>query len=700
MEHEFAVKGMTCASCAARVEKAVRRVPGVESASVNLATEKAVYVGGAAPEAVFAAVEKIGYHAEAVKEGAKPTIQARKEMANFIVAAALTLPVFIISMFMLKFPYSDWTQMVLTAAVLFYAGREFFAKAILLLRHFSANMDTLIAMGSFAAFGFSAAMLLFAHEEHPHLYFETGAMIVTLILLGRFLEAAAKGRASSAIRELMALRPDAALVRRGGEWTQIPTSEVKVGDVLLVKPGAKIPVDGVVIEGASSVDESMITGESMPAKKEKDSEVTGATINGTGSLTVRAAKIGADTVLARIIRMVEHAQASKAPVQRLVDRVAGIFVPAVIIVAAATFALWMLFNGDIDPSIRAAVAVLVIACPCALGLATPTAIIVGTGAAAKHGILIRNAESLETAHNLNVLVFDKTGTITEGRPRVVEFRNQGGMADALSLIASCESRSEHPLADAIVAYALKKDIDLVEVSEFESTPGAGVAATVNGRRVIAGSRRFLEERGVKVETAGARTEVFAAIDGKLAAVIEVADPVKETSREAVASLRKMGVRAVMASGDNQATARAVASDVGIDEVRAPVRPEEKARLVEELRGEGRVVGMVGDGINDAPALAAADVGFAIGTGTDVAMETAQVTLVKGDIAKVAAAIRLSRATMRTIRQNLFWAFGYNTLAIPVAALGLLHPMLAAGAMALSSVSVVTNSLRLRHAAAD
>ena len=705
-KHEFAVSGMTCASCAARVERAVRRVPGVESAGVNLVLEKAFFTGKASLGDVFAAIERTGYHAELLKEGEerKPAIQARKELINFIIAALLTLPVFVISMFMPRFPFSGWVQFALTAAVLFYAGRGFYIKAITLLRHFSANMDTLIAMGSFAAFGFSAVMLIFPGEENPHLYFETGAMIVTLILLGRFLEARAKGGASSAIRELMSLRPDTALVRRGDEWVETPLAEVRVDDVLLVRPGAKIPVDGVVIGGASAVDESMISGESAPVKKKKGSGVTGATINGTGALTICAVKVGAETVLARIIRMVEQAQASKAPVQRLADRVAGVFVPVVITVAAVTFVLWIVLGGNMDLSIRAAVAVLVIACPCALGLATPTAVMVGTGVAAKQGILIKNAESLELAHKLNVLVFDKTGTITEGRPRVVEFRNPGRMPDdeVLSLAASCESRSEHPLADSITAYAVKRDAALSEPTEFESTTGAGVSAVVRGRSVLVGSREFLGGKGVDVSDVEvpARTAVWVAVDGRAAAVFEIADPVKATSRAAVSSLRGMGVWTIMASGDNEAVARTVARDVGIDEVRAPVLPEDKVRLVKKYHGKGKTVGMVGDGINDAPALAVADVGFAIGTGTDVAMETAHVTLVKGDIAKVATAIRLSRATMRTIRQNLFWAFGYNTLAIPVAALGLLHPMLAAGAMALSSVSVVTNSLRLRHAAAE
>ena len=699
---EFAVQGMTCASCAARVEKAVRKVPGVESVSVNLATETALVAGDAPLDAVFAAIEKIGYHASPLKEGelGRPTIQARREFINFVVAAALSIPVVVISMFGLHFPYSGWVQFALTAVVLFYAGREFFIKTILLLRHFSANMDTLIAMGSFAAFGFSAAMLLSPHEGKPHLYFETGAIIVTLILLGRFLEATAKGRASAAIKELIALQPQVALVKRGENWAQMRVNALHEEDVILVRPGDKIPVDGVVIDGASFVDESMISGESAPVKKEKDSEVIGATINGNGSLTIRATKVGSATVLAHIIRLVEQAQASKAPVQRLADKVAGIFVPAVMLIAAVTFALWLIFNGNIDPAIRASVAVLVIACPCSLGLATPTAVIVGTGVAARKGILIRNAESLELAEKLQVLIFDKTGTITEGKPRVVEFRNLGNAPDAqvLALAASCESRSEHPLAQAVVNYAKKLGAALHEPSGFRSTAGAGVRAVVEGKNILAGNADFLEADGVDLgaATSPATTAVWVAIDGELAALFEIADPVKDSSPEALRALRKMSIATVLASGDNQPTARSVARTVDIDEVRAPVRPEEKAAIVEEFRARGKVVGMVGDGINDAPALAAADIGFAIGTGTDIAIETAEVTLVQGDIAKVATAVQLSRATMRTIRQNLFWAFGYNTLAIPVAAFGLLHPMIAAAAMALSSVSVVTNSLRLRH----
>jgi len=699
---EFAVRGMTCASCVARVEKAIRKVPGVASVSVSLATEKAVVIGDAPLDAVFAAVEKIGYHALPLKEGEqpRPTIQARREFINFLVAAVLSIPVVAISMLGLRFSHSGWVQFALAAVVLFYAGREFFIKTILLLRHFSANMDTLIAMGSFAAFGFSAAMLLLPGEKTPHLYFETGSMIVTLILLGRFLEATAKGRASAAIKELIALQPQTALVKLGENWVETRVDAVHEGDVILVRPGEKMPVDGVVLDGTSYVDESMISGESAPVKKEKDSEVIGATINGNGSLTICATKVGSQTVLAQIIRLVEQAQASKAPVQRLADKVAGIFVPSVILVAAVTFALWLILIGDIDPAIRSAVAVLVIACPCSLGLATPTAVIVGTGVAAKKGILIRNAASLEHAEKLQVLIFDKTGTITEGKPRVVEFRNLGNAPDAevLALAASCESRSEHPLAEAIVNYAKKQGATLYEPSGFKSTAGAGVRAVVAGKHILAGSGSFLETNGVDLGAAPApaRTAVWVAIEGRVAAVFEIADPIKDTSSDALRALHDMSIATVLASGDNQPTARSVAWTVGIDEIRAPVRPEDKAAIVEEFRGKGKVVGMVGDGINDAPALAAADVGFAIGTGTDIAIETAEVTLVQGDIAKVATAIQLSKATMRTIRQNLFWAFGYNTLAIPVAAFGLLHPMIAAAAMALSSVSVVTNSLRLRH----
>lgn len=699
---EFAIQGMTCASCVGRVEKAIRKVAGVESVSVSLASETAYVTGDVTPESISAAVKKIGYGAEPLKAGeaARPTIQAKREFINFLIAATLTAPIIIISMFHVHFPGSDWAQFALTVPVLFFAGREFYIKTFALLRHFSANMDTLIAMGSFAAFGFSTAMLLMPHDGAPHLYFETGAAIVTLILLGRFLEATAKGRASSAIKELIALQPQSALVKRGENWVEMRVEQLHAGDVLLVKPGAKIPVDGVVLDGVSYADESMISGESNPVKKEPGSEVIGATINGTGALTMRATKVGADTVLARIVRLVEQAQASKAPVQRLADKVAGIFVPSVIIVAAVTFALWMLLKGNVDPAISAAVAVLVIACPCSLGLATPTAVIVGTGVAAKKGILIRNAESLELAEKLQVLIFDKTGTITEGKPRVVRFRSVGNVpdAEALSLIASCERRSEHPLAQAVVKYAETQGATLSEPSDFKSTTGAGVKAIVKGRTVLAGSRSFLEAEGVEMPAAvsPARTAVWAAIDGALAGVFEIADPVKATSAAALKALHAMSIQSVLASGDNEAIAKSVAEEVGIDTVRAPVRPEDKARIVEEFRKSGKMVGMVGDGINDAPALAAADVGFAIGTGADVAIETAQVTLVQGDIAKVATAVELSRATMRTIRQNLFWAFGYNTLAIPIAAFGLLHPMIAAAAMALSSVSVVTNSLRLRR----
>ena len=705
---EFAVAGMTCAACSARLEKVLNRQPGMQ-ATVNLASERArVRLAGSADEAaVIAAVGKAGFSASVVdaetrtREKARRAAEYRDELRRFWIAVVLTLPLVAQMPFMFgEHGHANelprWLQLALATPVQFWIGWRFYDGAWKALRGGGANMDVLIALGTSMAWGFSAIVTVFGLPQH--VYFEAGAAVITLVLLGKLLEARAKARTSEAIEALLRLQPKTARIERDGQWIEVAVDALMPDDVFMVRPGESIPVDGEVLDGASSVDEAMLTGESMPVGKQAGDRVFAATANGQGALRCRATGVGEHTLLAGIIRLVGEAQGSKAPVQRLADRISAIFVPVVCVIALLTFAGWWLYAGDFAEALVNAVAVLVIACPCALGLATPTAIMVGTGQGARAGILVRNAEALERAGRIAVLAVDKTGTLTEGAPRVTDIVAVEATADeALRLAAALEQGSEHPLARAILAQA--GAVDLPKVAEFEALPGHGVAGEVEGRRLRLGSPEWTGAAGIArleaLQQAG-KTVVALAEGTRVLALLAVADALRPTSRAAVARLRARGIRVVMLTGDNPATAAAIAREAGIDEFRAGILPGDKAAAVNELKAGGGLVAMVGDGINDAPALAAADVGFAIGAGSDAAVEAADLTLVRSDLAAVDDAIELSRATLGKIRQNLFFAFIYNVLGIPLAAFGWLNPVVAGAAMAMSSVSVVSNSLLLKR----
>ncbi|MED4569596.1 heavy metal translocating P-type ATPase [Brevibacillus agri] len=716
------VTGMTCAACAARIEKGLKKLPGVIDANVNLTMERATVhynPGEISPGQMIEKIKNLGYGASQREETGIKEDERGKEIkiqkTRFFVSAALSLPLLytmvahlgLPGFYMPHFLMNPWVQFTLATPVQFIIGWPFYRGAYKALKNGSANMDVLVALGTSAAYFYSFFASLAGRTDK--LYYETSAVLITLIILGKLFEALAKGRTSEAIKKLMGLQAKTATVIRDGKEMVIPLEEVVVGDSILVKPGEKIPVDGVVKSGTSAVDESMLTGESVPVDKKAGDPVIGATINKNGVLTIEATKIGKDTALAQIIKVVEEAQGSKAPIQRMADKISSIFVPIVVGISVITFIVWYFFlePGNFTAALEPAIAVLVIACPCALGLATPTSVMVGTGKGAELGILFKGGEHLEAAHKLNTIILDKTGTITKGEPSLTDVIALGNNSelDLLTLVASAEKNSEHPLAQAIVKGAEARGVTLSPVTNFEAIPGFGLQAQVNDQRLLIGTRKLMKRYDIDTSSVEnqmqhledqGKTAMLVAINGALFGVVAVADTLKESSKEAIAQLKNLGLEVVMITGDNQRTARSIAQQVGITQVRAEVLPEDKAKEVEAFEQQGKKVAMVGDGINDAPALATADVGMAIGTGTDIAMEAADITLMRGELTSIPQAITLSHKTMQNIKQNLFWALFYNSVGIPIAAAGLLAPWVAGAAMAFSSVSVVLNALRLKR----
>ena len=732
------VEGMTCASCVARVEKSISKIEGVSDVVVNLATEKATFnidTSIAKIDSIKDVVEDAGYKIDLsqLTPNGKPandknvpdknSVFETKLRKVFLLAFIFTVPIFILSMGQMWEGFNSIITLtnyqlnnillILTTPVVFISGKRFYKTFWNNLKHFTADMNSLVAVGTGAAYSFSILVTLFpeliiSENEIPHVYFDTTAVIITLILLGRWLEARAKTKTSSAIKKLIALKPKTALIKTSDGEEVVNIKYLIINNIVIVKPGEKIPADGVVVSGNSATDESMITGESFPVEKTIGSMVVGGTINKTGSFEFKVTAIGNESVLGKIITLVEEAQGSKAPIQKFADKVASVFVPIVIGISIITFIAWIITGGEnsFNLALINFVAVLIIACPCAMGLATSTALIVGVGKGAENGILIKNGEHLELAHKINLIVFDKTGTITEGKPVIDQIVTNGfNEMEFLQIIASLENRSEHPLANAIVDYAKSKNIQVVEPEEFNSTTGFGISGVINNKRVLVGNKKFLQSNNIVVNqhedeantsSLESNTILYAGIEGKFAGMTSLSDPIKESTVNALTEIRNLNIKTVMITGDNAESAESVAKELGIDKYESEVLPADKSKIIAKYQKENKFIGMVGDGINDAPALAQADVGFAIGTGTDVAIDTGDIILLKGDLNGVAKAIKLSKSTIRTVKQNLFWAFIYNALGIPLAAFGLLDPMFAALAMSLSSVSVVSNSLRLKR----
>lgn len=751
---EFDVSGMTCSACATRVEKGVNRMPGVLNANVNLALENMTVSYNekdVQPQAMMEKVQKLGYELIPKQDQAEKIDHKEKEIKTqtrkFVFAAVLTLPLlwtmvahfsFLSFIYMPEFLMNPWVQLVLATPVQFYVGAQFYKGAYTSLKNKSANMDVLVVLGTTAAYVYSIYLMIEWYSTgkvgYPELYFEAAAMIITLIYLGKLFETRAKGKTSQAIQKLLGLQAKTARVMRDGQEAEIPVEEVTIGDVVFIRPGEKIPVDGEIIQGQSAIDETMLTGESLPVEKAVGDEVIGATVNANGSLQVSATKVGKDTALAQIVKVVEDAQGSKADIQRLADRISGVFVPIVVGIAILTFVVWyfIVAPGDFRASLIPMISVLVIACPCALGLATPTSIMAGSGRAAEMGLLFKGGEHLEQTQAIDTVVLDKTGTVTNGTPSLTDVFTVDGLkateslqqaagaehevdespiveeetATLLQLAASAENASEHPLAQAIVEGAKEQGLTMLDTEEFEALPGFGIHARVSGQEVFVGTRKLMETEQITAGEAifskmtdmesDGKTAMLVAVDGELSGVIAVADTVKETSKKAIDRMHELGLKVMMLTGDNTRTADAIAKQVSIDEVIAEVLPDEKSDAIRRLQEAGNRVAMVGDGINDAPALATADIGMAIGTGTDIAIEAADITLMRGDLNSVADAIMMSRKTMKNIKENLFFAFIYNTIGIPIAAVGLLAPWVAGAAMAFSSVSVVTNALRLQR----